>query len=52
MEVQKIFKQRYADELRLEVKNGIGLDRYGMVEFPVDETRLIAANRIPKPEGL
>lgn len=52
MEVQKIFKQRYADELRLEVKNGIGLDRYGMVEFPVYETRLIAANRIPKPEGL
>lgn len=52
MEVQKIFKQKYADELRFEVKNGIGLDRYGMAEFPIDETRLIAANRVPKPEGL
>lgn len=52
MEVQKIFKQKYADELRLEVKNGIGLDRYGMAEFPIDESRLIAANRVPKPEGL
>ena len=52
MEVQKLLKQKYADELRLEVKNGIGIDRYGMSEFPLDESRLILANRLHKPEGL
>jgi len=52
MAFQKIFKQEYCNLLAEQAKNGIGLERYAMDEFPIEENQTLFAARVIQPEGL
>lgn len=52
MEYQKIFTEKYANQLQKEAKQGIGLDRYRAEKFNYDESKVLIIPTMQKPEGL
>ena len=52
MELQKKFKEKYANQLQYEAKQGIGINRYTKLEFEYDKSQILMIPTIEQPEGL
>lgn len=52
MAYQKYIKNTYLDELKNQIKEGVGLNRYFEDEFPVPEEMILVIPQIKLPEGL
>ena len=52
MALQKTFKEKYANQLQYEAKQGIGIDRYTKSEFEYDKSQILMIPTIEQPEGL
>ena len=52
MALQKTFKEKYANQLQYEAKQGIGIDRYTKSEFEYDKNQILMIPTIEQPEGL
>ncbi|MBO4905837.1 MAG: hypothetical protein J5486_02225 [Bacteroidaceae bacterium] len=52
MELQKIFRSSYASQLRDDVKQNIGIERWHGESFPFDESKLLVMSDVNHPDGL
>lgn len=52
MALQKTFKEKYANQLQYEAKQGIGINRYTKLEFEYDKSQILMIPTIEQPEGL
>ena len=52
MALQKTFKEKYANQLQYEAKQGIGINRYTKSEFEYDKNQILIIPTIEQPEGL
>ena len=52
MGLQKTFKEKYANQLQYEAKQGIGINRYTKPEFEYDKSQILMIPTIEQPEGL
>ncbi len=52
MERQKIFTNKYSEELRRSVETYANLDEYRMSDFPYDDAQVLILQNKYKPEGL
>lgn len=52
MALQRILKKSYIDQVFVDVKNEIGLERFLEDTFPVDESYFLVTPHLKQPEGL
>lgn len=52
MALQRTFKEKYANQLQYEAKNGIGIERYTKPEFEYDASQVLIIPTIERPENL
>ena len=52
MALQKTFKEKYANQLQYEAKQGIGIERYTKPKFEYDKNQILMIPTIEQPEGL